>query len=132
MESLGMTQRELAKRTGLAVQSLNRIFKGEQPITTDTATILERVTDVPAGSFQVRLVYENSIWKLIMKDSGCGMSAATRSRMFEPFHTTKSKGTGLGLAVTHKILEGHGAQIFVDSEQGVGTTFTLQFPAVNA
>jgi len=49
MESLGMTQRELAKRTGLAVQSLNRIFKGEQPITTDTATILERVTDVPAA-----------------------------------------------------------------------------------
>jgi HTH-type transcriptional regulator / antitoxin HigA len=49
MESLGMTQRELAKRTGLTVQSLNRIFKGEQPITTDTATILERVTNVPAG-----------------------------------------------------------------------------------
>ena len=49
MHALGMTQRELAKRTGLTVQSLNRIFKGAQPITTDTATILERVTAVPAA-----------------------------------------------------------------------------------
>jgi two-component system sensor histidine kinase PilS (NtrC family) len=50
--------------------------------------------------------------------------------MFEPFHTTKSKGTGLGLAVTHKILEGHGARIFVESTQGQGTQFTLYFPAI--
>ncbi|MBC7372098.1 MAG: PAS domain-containing sensor histidine kinase [Bdellovibrionaceae bacterium] len=111
---------------------LGRRDKLKQALLNIVINAYQAMKDVPAGSFQVRLVYENSIWKLIMKDSGCGMSAATRSRMFEPFHTTKSKGTGLGLAVTHKILEGHGAQIFVDSEQGVGTTFTLQFPAVNA
>jgi len=48
MESLGMTQRELAMRTGLTVQSLNRIFKGEQPISYDTAARLELVTGTPA------------------------------------------------------------------------------------
>lgn len=64
-----------------------------------------------------------------IKDSGSGMSEQTRKRMFEPFHTTKSKGTGLGLAVTHKILEGHRAQIFVESEKGVGTEFVLHFPS---
>ncbi|MBX3035084.1 MAG: PAS domain-containing protein [Bdellovibrionaceae bacterium] len=63
-----------------------------------------------------------------IRDNGCGMSEATRKRIFEPFHTTKAKGTGLGLAVTHKILEGHGARIFVESEEGRGTEFTLVFP----
>jgi two-component system, NtrC family, sensor histidine kinase PilS len=86
---------------------------------------------VLVARFEVTVKYENKVWKVVLKDSGCGMSESTRRRMFEPFHTTKSKGTGLGLAVTHKILEGHGAQIFVESEQGVGTTFTLLFPAVN-
>jgi HTH-type transcriptional regulator/antitoxin HigA len=49
METLGMTQRDLAHRTGLTVQTLNRIFKGEQPITYETANKLELVTGVPAG-----------------------------------------------------------------------------------
>lgn len=48
MESLGMTQKELAARTGLTAQSLNRIFKGDQPITCETANRLELVTGVPA------------------------------------------------------------------------------------
>lgn len=49
MESLGMTQRDLANRTGLAVQTLNRIFKGEQPITYETANRLELVTGIAAA-----------------------------------------------------------------------------------
>lgn len=49
MESLGMTQRDLANRTGLTVQTLNRIFKGEQPITYETANRLELVTGTPAA-----------------------------------------------------------------------------------
>lgn len=69
---------------------------------------------------------------LRVRDNGSGMSEATRKRMFEPFHTTKKKGTGLGLAVTHKILEGHGAQIFVESEEGRGTDFVLIFPSTKS
>ena len=49
MLSLNMTQKEFAQRTGLTVQSLNRIFKGVQPITYETANRLELVTGVPAG-----------------------------------------------------------------------------------
>ena len=48
MESLEMSQKELSRRTGLTVQSLNRIIKGQQPITYDTANIFELVTNVPA------------------------------------------------------------------------------------
>lgn len=67
-----------------------------------------------------------------IKDSGMGMKPETVKRMFEPFHTTKSKGTGLGLAVTHKILENHQAKIAVSSFLGQGTEFTLVFPCPHA
>lgn len=79
----------------------------------------------------VKALVVNKEVQVRIRDTGSGMSEATRKRMFEPFHTTKPKGTGLGLAVTHKILEGHGAQVFVESEVGVGTEFILTFPKAN-
>ncbi len=66
---------------------------------------------------------------LKIKDSGCGIDELGLRKIFEPFHTTKPKGTGLGLAVTHKIIESHGGRIFVESQKGLGTQFTLEFPA---
>src|SRR5690606_20577896 len=65
---------------------------------------------------------------LKIKDSGLGMTDEVRSRLFEPFHTTKPKGTGLGLAVVHKILENHRATIDVHSKAGEGAEFLVQFP----
>ena len=65
METLGMTQRDLAHRTGLTVQTLNRIFKGEQPITYETANKLELVTGVPAGFWNnLEAQYREQIAKL--------------------------------------------------------------------
>lgn len=78
---------------------------------------------------EVRITEDGGEVHVRVKDNGSGMPEAVRKRMFEPFHTTKAKGTGLGLAVTHKILEGHGARIFVESEVGQGTEFHLVFPA---
>jgi two-component system sensor histidine kinase PilS (NtrC family) len=66
---------------------------------------------------------------LIIRDNGCGIKAENLSRIFEPFHTTKSNGTGLGLAVTHKILQAHEARVMVDSTVGDGTKFVIEFPA---
>lgn len=68
--------------------------------------------------------------KIVVKirDSGCGIDEKGLRKIFEPFHTTKPKGTGLGLAVTHKIIESHEGRIFVESAKGVGTEFTLEFP----
>lgn len=66
---------------------------------------------------------------LIIRDNGCGIKAENVNRIFEPFHTTKPQGTGLGLAVTHKILQAHEARIFVESVEGEGTKFLVEFPA---
>lgn len=62
-----------------------------------------------------------------IKDTGPGMAPEIKKRIFEPFLTTKSSGTGLGLATTHKILENHGAKIYVVSEEGKGAEFVIEF-----
>ncbi|MDY0212473.1 MAG: PEP-CTERM system histidine kinase PrsK [Desulfuromonadaceae bacterium] len=62
-------------------------------------------------------------------DSGGGMSAEfIRTRLFKPFETTKKKGMGIGLYQCRQIIEGHGGHIDVQSELGLGTTFTLWLP----
>jgi signal transduction histidine kinase len=48
--------------------------------------------------------------------------------MFEPYHTTKQGGHGLGLMIVHRILRDHGGQVGIDSKEGLGTVVTLQFP----
>ena len=65
---------------------------------------------------------------LTVRDSGCGMSALTQQRMFEPFYTTKSEGRGLGMAAVHGIVKNHGGVILVDSQEGRGTEFRVCFP----
>ncbi len=65
-----------------------------------------------------------------IEDTGVGIPAAHLKRIFDPFFTTKSRGTGLGLSITMKLLENHKALIEVASEEGKGSIFTIQFPAL--
>ena len=63
-----------------------------------------------------------------MSDTGCGMSAETRARMFDQFYTTKPTGRGLGLAMVHGIVRSHGGAIEIVSAPGAGSTFDVLFP----
>ncbi len=71
---------------------------------------------------------------LQVSDTGCGMSAETLARLFEPFYTTKraGQGTGLGLATVHEVLRRLGGQITVRSELGLGSTFTTYLPRLDS
>jgi signal transduction histidine kinase len=63
-------------------------------------------------------------------DSGCGISSEHMSKIFEPFFSTKAKGTGLGLAVSYGIIKNHHGEINVTSNPKSGTRFVLEFPIV--
>lgn len=64
-----------------------------------------------------------------ISDTGSGMNEEELKRVFEPFHTTKTGGTGLGLATVYRVIEAHGGKIRVSSEKGKGTEFTIVLPA---
>jgi two-component system sensor histidine kinase HydH len=65
---------------------------------------------------------------ITIKDNGPGIDKDLVTRIFDPYFTTKSEGTGLGLSNVRKILEAHGGSIEVESEKGVGTVFSLYVP----
>ena len=65
-------------------------------------------------------------------DTGVGITKADLSKVFEPFFSTKPSGNGLGLAIAYRIVEDHHGTIRVTSQEGVGTTFALSFPAVSS
>lgn len=67
--------------------------------------------------------------RIRVSDTGIGITPENMQRLFEPFFTTKEKGTGLGLAVTRRIIEEHRGSIQVESEPGKGTNFTVLLPA---
>jgi PAS domain S-box-containing protein len=67
--------------------------------------------------------------KLTVTDHGIGIPQEHLAKIFDPYFTTKEKGSGLGLAVSYSIIRNHGGHILVKSEPGVGTTFTVYLPA---
>ncbi|MBP3965855.1 ATP-binding protein [Paenibacillus lignilyticus] len=64
-----------------------------------------------------------------LSDTGKGMSADTRAKLFEPFYTTKAHGTGLGLSISHKIVQDHGGRMEVAETSSAGTVFAILLPA---
>jgi two-component system, NtrC family, sensor kinase len=70
--------------------------------------------------------------EIIVSDSGAGIPAAIRSKVLDPFFTTKEKGTGLGLSVVYGIVERHGGKLEIESEEGAGTSVAITLPVVQA
>ncbi|MBP3406095.1 MAG: PAS domain-containing protein [Kiritimatiellae bacterium] len=87
---------------------------------------LEAMKD--GGELAIEIVHDDTSVSVSFRDSGSGMSDEALARLFEPFRTTKKKGTGLGLMISRRIVAAHGGEIAVSSEEGRGTTFTVKLP----
>jgi two-component system sensor histidine kinase PilS (NtrC family) len=71
---------------------------------------------------------QKKLAEISISDTGPGIPQENHGKVFDPFFTTKENGTGLGLTIVHRIVENYGGKIFVQSDSGTGTTFTLHFP----
>jgi signal transduction histidine kinase len=82
------------------------------------------------GRMQLSIEFEDDTCKIRVKDEGSGIEASRLREIFEPFHTTREKGSGLGLFIVGRIVEEHGGSISVESAPGEGTSITVQLPRV--
>ncbi len=80
------------------------------------------------GKLTLSASLEGDMIKLAVQDTGIGISTENMSKLFEPLFTTKTKGIGLGLAVSRKMTEANGGRIEVLSELGKGSTFSIYLP----
>lgn len=82
------------------------------------------------GRINVRTREDDGNLRIVIEDDGCGIPASIQGRIFDPFFTTKpvGSGTGLGLHISRKIVEGHGGVIRVESVEGSGTIVTVILP----
>ncbi len=81
-----------------------------------------------AGILRIRTEMDDTHGRISFTDNGGGMSAETLSRVFEPYHTTKSGGSGLGLLIVRRIVREHGGELALESTQGKGLAITIRLP----
>jgi PAS domain S-box-containing protein len=114
---------QLAQVIQNIVQNADQAMAGQGTVTValENAVIPENTAvELPAGGRFVRIA---------IHDSGTGIPEQNISRIFDPYFTTKQKGSGLGLATSYSIIKNHGGVIRVKSEVSKGSTFTIYLPA---
>src|SRR5882672_1008575 len=114
-----------------------RVQRDEEQIQEAVAHIVQNaIAAMPeGGTLRVRLSdVDGDALKLSVSDTGKGIPKAMRDRIFDPFFTTKDapSGVGLGLSISHSIVEAHHGKLLVDSAEGSGATFTIVLPAAAA
>lgn len=81
------------------------------------------------GVMRVSTRTDDGYYKILFTDTGKGMSEADQRKLFQPFRTNFPTGTGLGMAISYRIIQEHGGRISVDSDEGRGTTITIALPS---
>ncbi len=91
---------------------------------------IEACEEALSPLIEVEAVRKNSMIIISVTDNGCGIVPEAIDRVFVPFFTTKSKGSGIGLSLCRQVMNRHGGSISVDSQVEKGTSFVLRFPIV--
>lgn len=133
-ETLALLRPELEDR-GLKVVS--ELASGLPAVLFDPAQLKQVLVNLiknamqampPQGTLTVRSgSTQEAVW-MAVSDTGPGIPPEQLNRIFEPFYTTKNKGTGLGLLIVQRIIRDHGGRIELESTVGKGTTFKLWLP----
>jgi PAS domain S-box-containing protein len=132
-EVLRFQQRELADR-GITVeaetQPLPQVLADKNQLKQVFFNITKNAMEAmrPGGSLKIKSRVDDDSVFLLFADSGSGIKQEDLLRLFQPYHTTKAGGNGLGLMIAQRIMRDHGGQIGLESKEGVGTVVTLQFP----
>jgi signal transduction histidine kinase len=82
----------------------------------------------PGGKLKIKSRADDDSVYLLFGDSGSGIRQEDLGRLFQPYHTTKRGGHGLGLMIVQRIMHAHGGDVSIESRTGLGTIVTLQFP----
>ena len=80
------------------------------------------------GGIYIQTAYNDNDVRVVISDTGTGISHEVMGSMYEPFRTTKARGNGLGLLIVRRIIKDHGGTLAFASKEGTGTTVTLTFP----
>ncbi len=96
-------------------QALGNLIKNAIEAMPDGGTLNVSTQSVSEMKIQIQI-----------RDTGIGMSPETLAQIFEPYYTTKDTGTGLGMAIVQRIITDHDGEVFVESEEGVGTTVSIE------
>jgi signal transduction histidine kinase len=122
-------QREMAPDLPLALVDVQLLHVALSNLFTNALQAMPQGGDLSVRIERERLAGSPRL-QLSISDTGTGMSPEVQRRIFEPFFTTRATGTGLGLPIVRRIVEGHSGEVEVRSTQGRGTTFTLRLPCV--
>ena len=82
----------------------------------------------PGGRLKIKSRADDDSVYLLFGDSGSGIRQEDMAKLFQPYHTTKRGGHGLGLMIVQRIMHAHGGDVGIESRPGLGTVVTLQFP----
>jgi two-component system sensor histidine kinase HydH len=110
-----------------------RVLLDRQRMCQALVNVIQNALDASPEGKDVRLCASRNgdSLRIVIEDQGTGIPAEHLERIFKPFFTTKPKGTGLGMAITRRIVKEHGGEILVESCQGAGTRVLLDFPDSN-
>jgi signal transduction histidine kinase len=131
---LRVQDREIANR-GILVEAetpadLPAVMADQNQLKQVLFNILKNAMEAmqPGGKLRIKTRSDDGSVYLLFGDTGSGIRQEDLVRLFQPYHTTKPGGHGLGLMIVQRIMRDHGGHVSVESKEGLGTVVTLQFP----